>query len=162
MKEEDLFDLTLKVVRARGAGKIKGIQPHESQGERTISIDYDEQQARISIIIHQNDYIQIRCSFTFTSFVQTFEYVFDDKMTNEQKEKILATLIFDAQQNGNGTNEEIIRFEMYFENARILSDYFFTNEIPETQVKILKRLFENTPSDYKRDIWDINEITKTK
>ena len=26
--------------------------------------------------------------------------------------------------------------------------------------KILKRLFDNTLSDYKRDIWDINEITK--
>ena len=108
MKEEDLFDLTLKVVRARGAGKIKGIQPYESQGERTISIDYDEQQARLSIIIHQNDYIQIRCSFTFTSFVQTFEYVFDDKMTNKKKEEILVTLIVDALQNGNGTNEEIL------------------------------------------------------
>ena len=108
MTEEDLFDLTLKVVRARGAGKIKEIQPYESQGERTISIDYDEQQARIAVVFHQNDYIQIRCSFTYTSFVQTFEYVFDDKMTNKQKEKILATLIFDALQNGNGTNEEIL------------------------------------------------------
>jgi hypothetical protein len=98
MKEEDLFDLTLKVVRTIGAVKIKGIQPYESQGERTISIDYDEQQTRIYIIIHKNDYIQIRCSFAFTSFVQTFEYafVFDDKTTNKQKEKILATLIFDA------------------------------------------------------------------
>jgi len=96
MKEEDLFDLTLKVVRARGAGKIKEIQPCESQGERTISIDYDEQQARIYIIIHHNDYIRIRCSFKLTSFVQTFEYVFDDKMTKKQKEKILETLIFDA------------------------------------------------------------------
>ena len=151
MKEEDLFDLTLKVVRARGAGKIKGIQPCESQGERTISIDYDEQQARLSIIIHQNDYIQIRCSFTFTSFVQTFEYVFDDKMTKKQKEKILGILLDNALTNGNGTNEEIIRFEMYFENIRIQSDYFFTNEIPKTQMKILKRLFENTLSDYKRD-----------
>ena len=36
----------------------------------------------------------------------------------------------------------------------------FTNETPETQMKILKRLFENTLSDYKRDIWEINEITK--
>ena len=149
--KEDLFDLTLKVVRARGAGKIKGIQPYESQGERTISIDYDEQQARLSIIIHQNDYIQIRCSFTFTSFVQTFEYVFDDKMTKKQKEKILGILLDNALTNGNGTNEEIIRFEMYFENIRIQSDYFFTNEIPKTQMKILKRLFENTLSDYKRD-----------
>ena len=108
MKEEDLFDLTLKVVRARGAGKIKGIQPHESHGERTISIDYDEQQARIAVVFHQNDYIQIRCSFTFTSFVQTFEYVFDDKMTKKQKEKILGILLDNALTNGNGTNEEIL------------------------------------------------------
>ena len=57
-------------------------------------------------------------------------------------------------------DDDFIRFEMYFENIRIQSDYFFTNEIPKTQVKILKRLFENTLSDYKRDIWDINEITK--
>ena len=112
MKEEDLFDLTfdltLAVIRKRGDGRITSIQPYESQGERTISIDYDEQQARISIIIHQNDYIQIRCSFKDTSFVQTFEYIFDDKMTNKQKEKILTTLFFDALTNGNGTNEEIL------------------------------------------------------
>ena len=55
---------------------------------------------------------------------------------------------------------DFIRFEMYFENIRVQSDYFFTNETPETQIKILKRLFENTLSDYKRDILDINEITK--
>ena len=108
MKEEDLFDLTLKVVRARDAGKIKGIQPYESQGERTISIDYDEQQARIAVVFHQSDYIQIRCSFAFTSFVQTFEYVFDDKMTKKQKEKILGILLDNALTNGNGTNEEIL------------------------------------------------------
>ena len=57
-------------------------------------------------------------------------------------------------------DDDYIRFEMYFENIRIQSDYFFTNETPETQMEILKRLFENTLSDYKRDIWDINEITK--
>ena len=57
-------------------------------------------------------------------------------------------------------DDDYIRFEMYFENIRVQSDYFFTNETPETQMKILKRLFENTLSDYKRDIWDINEITK--
>ena len=108
MKEEDLFDLTLEVVRARGAGKIKGIQPFESQGERTICVSYDEQQARIAVVFHQNDYIQIRCSFTFTSFVQTFEYVFDDKTTKKQKEKILGILLDNALTNGNGTNEEIL------------------------------------------------------
>ena len=57
-------------------------------------------------------------------------------------------------------DDDYIRFEMYFENIRVQSDYFFTNEIPKMQVKILKRLFNNTLSDYKRDIWDINEITK--
>ena len=59
-------------------------------------------------------------------------------------------------------DDDYIRFEMYFENIRIQSDHFFTNETSETQMKIIKRLFENTFSDYKRDIWDINEITKTK
>ena len=112
MKEEDLFDLTfdltLAVIRKRGDGRITSIQPYESQGERTICVSYDEQQARIAVVFYQSDYIQIRCSFTFTSFMQTFEYIFDDKMTNKQKEKILATLIFDALQNGNGTNEEIL------------------------------------------------------
>ena len=57
-------------------------------------------------------------------------------------------------------DDDYIRFVMSFENIRVQSDYFFTNETPETQMKILKRLFENTLSDYKRDIWDINEITK--
>ena len=57
-------------------------------------------------------------------------------------------------------DDDYIRFEMYFEKIRIQSDYFFINETPETQMEILKRLFENTLSDYKRDIWEINEITK--
>ena len=59
-------------------------------------------------------------------------------------------------------DDDYIRFEMYFEKIRVQSDYFFINETPETQMKILKRLFENTLSVYKRDIWEINEITKTK
>ena len=66
-------------------------------------------------------------------------------------------------------DDDYIRFEMYFENIRVQSDYFFTNETPETQMEIIKRLFETTliffsysAIDYKRDIWDINEITKTK
>ena len=112
MKEEDLFDLTfdltLAVIRKRGDGRITSIQPYESQGERTICVSYDEQQARIAVVFHQSDYIQIRCSFTFTSFVQTFEYVFDDKMTKKQKEKILGILLDNALTNGNGTNEEIL------------------------------------------------------
>ena len=57
-------------------------------------------------------------------------------------------------------DDDYIRFEMYFENIRVQSDYFFTNETPEKQMKILKRLFENTLSDYKRDVWEINEISK--
>lgn len=57
-------------------------------------------------------------------------------------------------------DDDYIRFEMYFENIRVQSDYFFTNETAETQMKILKRLFDNTLSAYKSGIWDINEITK--
>ena len=57
-------------------------------------------------------------------------------------------------------DDDYIRFEMYFESIRVQSDYFFTSETPEKQMQILKRLFDNTLSDYKRDILDINEITK--
>ena len=57
-------------------------------------------------------------------------------------------------------DDDYIRFEMYFENIRVQSDYFFTSETPEKQMEIIKRLFDNTLSDYKRDILDINEITK--
>ena len=57
-------------------------------------------------------------------------------------------------------DDDYIRFEMYFEKIRVQSDYFFINETPETQMEIIKRLFDNTLSDYKRDIWEINEITK--
>ena len=43
--------------------------------------------------------------------------------------------------------DDYIRFEMYFENIRIQSYYyFFTNETPDKQMQILKRLFENTIS----------------
>ena len=57
-------------------------------------------------------------------------------------------------------DDDYIRFVMFFKNIRVQSDYFFTSETPETQMKIIKRLFDNTFSDYKRNIWDINEITK--
>ena len=57
-------------------------------------------------------------------------------------------------------DDDYVRFEMYFENIRIQSDYFVDDKQPETQMEILKRLFDNTLSDYKRDILDINEITK--
>jgi hypothetical protein len=59
-------------------------------------------------------------------------------------------------------DDDYVRFEMHFENIRVQSDYFVDDKTPEKQMKILKRLFDNTLSDYKRDIWDINEITKTK
>jgi hypothetical protein len=59
-------------------------------------------------------------------------------------------------------DDDYVRFEMHFENIRVQSDYFVDDKQPETQMKILKRLFDNTLSDYKRDIWEINEITKTK
>ena len=57
-------------------------------------------------------------------------------------------------------DDDYIRFEAYFENIRVQSDYFFTNETPEKQMKILKRIFDNTIIYYKSDIWDIYEITK--
>ena len=57
-------------------------------------------------------------------------------------------------------DDDYVRFEMYFENIRVQSDYFFTNETPEMQMEILKALFGNALSDYKCDIWDIKEITK--
>ena len=57
-------------------------------------------------------------------------------------------------------DDNYIRFEMYFENIRVQSDYLFTNETPETQMEIIKRLFDNTFIDYKRDIWYIYDITK--
>ena len=57
-------------------------------------------------------------------------------------------------------DDDYIRFEMYFENIRVQSDYFLTNETPETKMKIIKRLFDNALSDYEGDIWEINEITK--
>ena len=41
-------------------------------------------------------------------------------------------------------DDDYIRFEMYFENIRVQSDYFVDDKQPETQMKILKRLFENT------------------
>ena len=41
-------------------------------------------------------------------------------------------------------DDDYIRFEMYFENIRVQSDYFFANETPEKRMQILKRLFENT------------------
>ena len=48
--------------------------------------------------------------------------------------------------NMKQVDDDYIRFEMYFENIRIQSDYFVTNETPETQMEILKRLFDNTLS----------------
>ena len=89
-----------------------------------------------------------------------------DRTTSEDGHVVLYTLTCGSNEhqfiNLKQVDDDYIRFEMYFEKIRIQSDYFFANEAPETQMEILKRLFENTLSDYKRDIWDINEITKTK
>ena len=49
-------------------------------------------------------------------------------------------------------DDDYIRFEMYFENIRVQSDYFFTNETPETQMQILKALFDYTFDSYKNSI----------
>jgi hypothetical protein len=49
-------------------------------------------------------------------------------------------------------DDDYIRFEMYFENIRIQSDYFFTNETPEEQMTTLKGLFDYTLDAYKKSI----------
>ena len=51
--------------------------------------------------------------------------------------------------NMKQVDDDYIRFEMYFENIRIQSDYFFTNETPETQMKIIKRLFYNQSNRFR-------------
>ena len=49
-------------------------------------------------------------------------------------------------------DNDYIRFEMYFENIRIQSDYFVTNETPETQMRALKALFDYTFDAYKNSV----------
>ena len=106
MKEEDLFDLVVGILKKRG-GKIKGIQPCETQGERIIVIDYRRQQARLSIIINHNSLV-VRCSHTLTPFVQTFEDVFDDKISNNLKERMFDISLDAALDSIDATNEEIL------------------------------------------------------
>ena len=87
-----------------------------------------------------------------------------DRTISEDGHVVSYALTFRSKEhqfiNLKQVDDDYIRFEMYFENIRVQSDYFFTSETPETQMEILKRLFENTLSNYKRDIWDIYEITK--
>lgn len=49
-------------------------------------------------------------------------------------------------------DDDYIRFEMYFENIRIQSDYFVDDKQPETQMQTLKALFDYTFDAYKNSI----------
>ena len=49
-------------------------------------------------------------------------------------------------------DDDYIRFEMYFENIRIQSDYFVDDKTPEEQMQTLKALFDYTFDAYKNSI----------
>jgi len=49
-------------------------------------------------------------------------------------------------------DDDYIRFEMYFENIRIQSDYFVDDKQPETQMMALKALFDYTFDAYENTI----------
>ena len=49
-------------------------------------------------------------------------------------------------------DDDYIRFEMYFENIRIQSDYFVDDKEPEEQMQILKALFDYTFDAYRNSI----------
>ena len=49
-------------------------------------------------------------------------------------------------------DDDYIRFEMYFENIRIQSDYFVDDKQPETQMRALKELFDCTFDAYRNSI----------
>ena len=49
-------------------------------------------------------------------------------------------------------DDDYIRFEMYFENIRIQSDYFVDDKTPEQQMQILKALFDYTFDAYENSI----------
>ena len=49
-------------------------------------------------------------------------------------------------------DDDYIRFEMYFENIRIQSDYFVDDRTPEEQMQILKALFDYTFYAYENSI----------
>ena len=46
-------------------------------------------------------------------------------------------------------DDDYIRFEMYFENIRIQSDYLVDDRTPEEQMQILKALFDYTFDAYE-------------
>ena len=49
-------------------------------------------------------------------------------------------------------DDDYIRFEMYFENIRIQSDYFVDDRTPEEQMQILKALFDYTFDAYENSV----------
>ena len=49
-------------------------------------------------------------------------------------------------------DDDYIRFEMYFENIRIQSDYFVDDKTPEQQMQTLKALFDYTFYAYENSI----------
>ena len=49
-------------------------------------------------------------------------------------------------------DDDYIRFEMYFENIRIQSDYFVDDKQPETQMRALKALFDYTFDAFENSI----------
>ena len=49
-------------------------------------------------------------------------------------------------------DDDYIRFEMYFENIRIQSDYFVDDKEPEEQMQTLKALFDYTFDAYENSI----------
>ena len=66
-----------------------------------------------------------------------------DRTISEDGHVISYALTFRSNEhqfiNIKQVDDDYVRFEMYFEKIRIQSDYFFTNETPETQMEILKR-----------------------
>ena len=49
-------------------------------------------------------------------------------------------------------DDDYIRFEMYFENIRIQSDYFVDDKEPETQMQTLKALFDYTFDAFENSV----------
>ena len=49
-------------------------------------------------------------------------------------------------------DDDYIRFEMYFKNIRIQSDYFDDDKTPGEQMQTLKALFDYTFDAYKKSI----------
>ena len=53
-------------------------------------------------------------------------------------------------------DDDYIRFEMYFENIRVQSDYFVDDKQPETQMRALKALFDYTFDAYISTLGYVN------